>query len=160
MSASPSSSTFEWTLQRFPDLRDSTAIVESPRTLLATLFGVPANNLPADITDVATYDGLFDTTQQCVVAIEKALIAVAPATPRVGAVRRQHAGSGRGQGWQKAEFTPSSATPLTPQAALPKLMAVPLRSTAAIPSRRGTTPYRKRDWFRKRTSTAFAAKAS
>jgi hypothetical protein len=81
MSASPSSSTFEWTLQWFPDLRLATAIVESPRTLLATLFGVPANNLPADIPDVAPYDGLFDTTQQCVVAIEKALIAAAPATP-------------------------------------------------------------------------------
>jgi hypothetical protein len=88
MSASPSSSTFEWTLERFPDLRLATAIVESPRTLLATLFGVPANNLPADIHDVATYDGLFDTTKQWVVVIEKALIAAAPATPRVGAVRR------------------------------------------------------------------------
>jgi hypothetical protein len=85
MSASSSSSTFEGTLERFPDLRLVTAIVES---LLATLFGVPANNLPADIPDVATYEGLFDTTQQCVVAIEKALIAAAPATPRVGAVRR------------------------------------------------------------------------
>jgi hypothetical protein len=86
MSASPT--TFEWTLERYPDLRLATAIVESPRTLLATLFSVLANNLPADIPDVATYDGLFDTTQQCVVAIEKALIAAAPATPRVGAVRR------------------------------------------------------------------------
>jgi hypothetical protein len=76
MSAS-SSSTFEGTLERFPDLRLATAIIESPRTLLASLFGVPANSLPADIPDVATYNGLFNTTQQCVVAIEKALIATA-----------------------------------------------------------------------------------
>jgi hypothetical protein len=76
---SASSTTFEWTLERFPDRRLSTTIVESPRTLLATLFGVPmaTSDLPADSPDVATYDAVFDTAQQCVVSIEKALIAAA-----------------------------------------------------------------------------------
>jgi hypothetical protein len=69
-----SATTFEWTLKRFLDLRLATAIVESPKDLLVTLFGVPANDLPADIPDVATYDGVFDTTQQCVVAIQEALM--------------------------------------------------------------------------------------
>jgi hypothetical protein len=54
MSESSSSSTFEGTLERFPDLRLATAIVESPRTVLATLFGVPTNDLPVDVTEVAT----------------------------------------------------------------------------------------------------------
>jgi hypothetical protein len=75
--SSSSSSTFEWALERFQDLRLATAIVESPRTLLATLFGVPTSKLPADIPDVATYDAVFDTAQQCVVPIKKALIAAA-----------------------------------------------------------------------------------
>jgi hypothetical protein len=39
-------------------------------------------------------------------------------------------------------------------------MAVPLRTTAAIPSRRGTTPFRERDWFKKRSSTALAVKVN
>jgi hypothetical protein len=72
-----SATTFEWTLERLPDLRLATAIVESPKTLLATLFSVPANDLPADITDVVTYNGVFNTAQQCIMAIEEALIAAA-----------------------------------------------------------------------------------
>jgi hypothetical protein len=64
------------------------------------------------------------------------------------------------KGWKQAEYTPSSAAPPTSQAALPTLMAVPLRIAAAIPSRRATTPFRERDWFRKRTSAAFVAKAN
>jgi hypothetical protein len=214
---STSTTNFEWTLERFPDLRLATAIVESPRTVLATLFGVPANDLPADIPDVATYDAVFDTAQQCVVAIEKALIAAAgdavqTVVERIEATQRLHelalydaqlavlhlAGEllyhaycrndpksadllkkwapeqvwkfldlnqalraeSDLQGWKQAEFSPSSAAPPTPQAALPKLMAVPLRTTAAIPSRRGTTPFRERDWFKKRTSTALAVKVN
>jgi hypothetical protein len=64
------------------------------------------------------------------------------------------------EGWKQAEFSLSSAAPPTPQAAIPKLMAVPLRTTAAIPSRRGTTPFREWDWFKKRTSTALAVKVN
>jgi hypothetical protein len=39
-------------------------------------------------------------------------------------------------------------------------MAVARRIAAAIPCRRATTPSREQDWFRKRTSAAFAAKAN
>jgi hypothetical protein len=95
MSASATTSTFEWTLERFPDLRLASAIVESPRTVLATLFGVSANDLSTDIPDVATYDTVFDTAQQWVVSIEKALIAAASeavhtVVERIEATQRLH----------------------------------------------------------------------
>jgi hypothetical protein len=217
MSASSTTSTFEWTLERFPDLRLASAIVESPRTVLASLFGVPANDLPADITHVATYDKVFDTAQQLVVATEKALIAAASeavhtVVERIEATQRHHelalydaqlvvlhlAGEllyhaycrndpksadllkscvpehvwpfldlnqalraeTDLQGWKQVEFSPFSAAPPTPQAAIPKVIAVLLRTTAAIPSRCGTTPFRERDWFKKRTSTALAVKVN
>jgi hypothetical protein len=214
---STSTTNFEWTLERFPDLRLATSIVECPRTLVANLLCVSTDDLPADIPQVATYDVVFDAAQQCVVSIEKALIAAAgdavqSVVERVEATQRLHelalydaqlvvlhlAGEllyhaycrndpksadllkkwapeqawefldlnqalraeSDLQGWKQAEFSPSSAAPPTPQAALPKLMAVPLRTTAAIPSRRGTTPFRERDWFKKRTSTALAVKVN
>jgi hypothetical protein len=217
MSASSTTSTFEWTLERFPDLRLASAIVESPRTVLASIFGVPANDLPADIADVATYDTVFETAQKWVVVIEKALIAAASeavhtVVERIEATQRLHelalydaqlvvlhlAGEllyhaycrndpksadllkswapeqvwefldlnqalraeSDLQGWKQDEFSPSSAAPPTPQAAIPKLMAVPLRTTAAILSLRGTTPFREQDWFYKSTSTALAVKVN
>jgi hypothetical protein len=58
--------------------------------------------------------------------------------------------------WKKAEFSPSSSAPPIPQATTPKVMSVPLRSTAEIPSHRATKPYPERDWFRKRSATLAA----
>jgi hypothetical protein len=52
-------------------------VVDNPRNLIATLFGVPEDDLPIDIPDVATYDAVFEAIQKCVVDIEKALIAAA-----------------------------------------------------------------------------------
>jgi hypothetical protein len=68
-----SNETFEWTLERFPDLRLATNIVENPRSLLATIFGTPLEDIPATLGPVATYDAVFDAAQHCVVSIEKAL---------------------------------------------------------------------------------------
>jgi hypothetical protein len=55
--------------------------------------------------------------------------------------------------WKRAEFSPSSSAPSIPQVATPKLMSVPLRSTAEIPMCRAIKPYPERDWFRKRSAT-------
>jgi hypothetical protein len=209
MSASTSTTTFEWTLERFPDARSATNVVENPRALMAALLGVPEDDLPDTIPRVATYEAVFDTIQHCIVDIEKALIAMASeavqsvverveaaqrlnelarydaqlATLHLGAELLYHATCRNDpqtedlikkwapekvwefldlaeampaevdlMGWKRAEFSPSSSAPPVPQLALPKLMSVPLRSTAAIPSRRATKPYPERDWFRKRSS--------
>jgi hypothetical protein len=69
-----SNETFEWTLERFPDLRLATNIVENPRSLLATIFGTPLEDIPTTLGPVATYDAVFDAAQHCVVSIDKALI--------------------------------------------------------------------------------------
>jgi hypothetical protein len=61
--------------------------------------------------------------------------------------------------WKKGEFSPSSSAPPIHQVTTPKLMSVPLRSTAEIPSRRATKPYPERDSFRKR-SAILAAKVA
>jgi hypothetical protein len=206
MSTSTTTS-FEWTLEKFPDSRFATNIVEKPRTLIAALFGVPEADLPASIPRVATYEGAFDAIQHCIVDVEKALLAMATeainsVVERVEATQRLHElarfdaqlatlhlsaellyhATCRQEsadlfkkwapekaweflnlaealpveavslGWKRAEFSPSSAAPPVPQLALPKLMSVPLRSTAAIPSRRATKPYAGSDWFRKRSS--------
>jgi hypothetical protein len=77
-----SNETFEWTLERFPDLRLATNIVENPRSLLATIFGTPLEDIPTTLGPVATYDAVFDASQHCVVTIEKALIDKAIKTTR------------------------------------------------------------------------------
>jgi hypothetical protein len=64
-------------LERFPDSRLATSVVENPRALVAALFGVPEDDLPSTIPSVATYDAVFDQVQQCIVAIEKELIVAA-----------------------------------------------------------------------------------
>jgi hypothetical protein len=69
-----SNETFKWTLERFPDLRLATNIVENPRSLLATIFGTPLEDIPTTLGSVATYDAVFDAAQHCVVSIKKALI--------------------------------------------------------------------------------------
>jgi hypothetical protein len=58
--------------------------------------------------------------------------------------------------WTTAEFSLSSSAPPIPQATTFKLMSVPLRATAEIPSRRATKPYPEKDWFRKRSATLAA----
>jgi hypothetical protein len=213
---SASTTTFEWTLERFPDSRLATNVVENPRALIAALFGIPEDDLPDTIPSVATYEAVFDTIQHCIVDTEKALIAMATeavqsvverveaaqrlnelarydaqlATLHLGAELLYHATCRNDpqaadlikkwapekvwefldlaeampaevdlMGWKRAEFSPSSSVPPVPQLALPKLMSVPLRSTAAIPSRRATKPYPERDWFRKRSS-ALATKVA
>jgi hypothetical protein len=77
-----SNETFEWTLERFPDLRLATNIVENPQSLLATIFGTPLEDIPTTLGPVATYDAVFDAAQHCVVSIEKALIHKAIETKR------------------------------------------------------------------------------
>jgi hypothetical protein len=208
-SSSAATTAFEWTLERFPDPRLATNVVEKPRALISALFGVPETELPVTIPRVATYEAVFDAIQHCIVDTEKALIAMATeavqsvverleatqrlyelarydaqlATLHLGAELLYHAtcrndpqasdlikkwvpekawefldlavalpAEADPMGWKRAEFSPSSSVPPVPQLALPKLMHVPLRSTAAIPSRRATKPYPERDWFRKRSS--------
>jgi hypothetical protein len=205
--------TFEWNLERFPDSRLATNVVENLQALVAALFGVLEDDLPSTIPSVATYDAVFDQVQQCIVPIERALIiaaseAVQSVVERVDASQRLielakydaqlttlHLGAAllyhatcradpqkdnllrcwvpekvwefldlsEALGteathleWTRAEFSPSSSTPPIPQATTSKLMSVPLRSTAEIPSRRATNTYPKRDWFRKRSATLAA----
>jgi hypothetical protein len=209
-----SNETFEWTLERFPDLRLGTNIVENPRSLLATIFGARVEDIPTTLGAVATYDAVFDTAQHCVVSIEKALIDKAiEATRKVVETEEakqrllelalydaqiavmsiagellHHAycrddeqpaellrawtpdrvwkfldlsaaiqAEAATKGWTEAEFSPAAAIPPTPNPqAVPKLMAVPLRIAISMSPRRATTPYRKKEWFRKRTSQAWS----
>jgi hypothetical protein len=46
--------TFEWNLERFPDSRLATDVVENPPALVAALFGVPEADLPSTIPSVTT----------------------------------------------------------------------------------------------------------
>jgi hypothetical protein len=168
----------------------ATNIVENPRSLLATIFGTPLEDIPTTLGPVATYDAVFDAAQHCVVSIEKALIDKAiEATRKVvetGEARQRllelalfdaqmsvmniagellhHAYCGDNEqavellrAWtpdrvwkfldlsaaiqaesatkrcSESEFSPSAAIPPTPTPqAVPKLMAVPLKTAISI----------------------------
>jgi hypothetical protein len=209
-----SNATFEWTLERLPDLRLATNIVENPRSLLATIFDTPLEDIPTTLASVATYDAVFDAAQHCIVSIEKALIDKAIEATRnmveteeakqrllelalydaqmavmsIAGELLHHAychddepaaellrawapdrvwkfldlsaaiqAESATKGWTEAEFSPADAIPPPPNPqAVPKLMAVPLRTAISMPPRWVTTPYREKEWFRKRTSQAWS----